>query len=191
MQSVQHFVQQTGSLPREFSGRGINACCCNMLCNQDTPDHLLSATRTFSSPKHLCEQDLKTEQNLLTALPNNIYGQGKQIKWSLQSIFRQNKHVPCSLQFFISISEAVIESVLSELACISFTFQSKVCRRGGRGWGRRHESLAGAGQDWRVERDATALLAELPDHVLQRPALLRSADHIQRCWMPCTSNMRF
>lgn len=134
-------------------------------------------------------------QAKLTALPNNIYGQGKHTKNDLFSSFSgqlgQNKHIPCSFQCFISIPRVVIEFVLSELACISHTFQSRVCRRGGWGWGRRYESLAGAGQDWRVERDATALLAELPDHVLQRPALLRSADHIQRCWTRCTSNMRF
>lgn len=125
-------------------------------------------------------------QAKLTALPNNIYEQGKHKnkKKDLFSSFSgrlgQNKHIPCSFQCFISIPEVVIEFVLSELACITHTFQSRVCRRGGRGWGRRYESLAGAGQDWRVERDATALLAELPDHVLQRPALLRSADHIQK-----------
>ncbi len=192
-QSVQHSVQQTGSLPREFSGRGIHACRCNMLCNQDTPEHLLSAPRTFS-PTSTFASKTSNWAKLPHRLHNNIYGQSKQMNGLLSPFsgyLRQNKHVPCSFQCFISIPEFVPKGVLSELACIGHTFQSQVCRRGVRGWWRRHESLAGAGQDWRVERDATALLAELPDHVLQRPALLRSADHIQGCWTPCTSNMRF
>lgn len=159
-----------------------------------TPQTIYSAQLEHSLPQAPLQARPQNWANLLTGLPNNIYGQSKQMNGLLtpfSGFLRQNKHVPCSFQCFISIPEVVTEGVLSELACIGHTFQSQVCRRGGRGWWRRHESLAGAGQDWRVERDATALLAELSDHVLQRPALLRSADHIQRCWTPCTSNMRF
>lgn len=159
-----------------------------------TSQTIYSEQLEHSLPQELL-QARPQNQAKLTALPNNIYGQGKQKKKKKNHNFSsfsgrlwQNKHIPCSFQCFISIPEVVLDVVLSELACISHTFQSRVCRRGGRGWGRRYESLAGAGQDWSVERDTTALLA---DHVLQRPALLRSADHIQRCWTQCTSNMRF
>lgn len=39
---VQHFAPQAGSLPRTVSGRELNACRCNMLCNQDTSYYLPS-----------------------------------------------------------------------------------------------------------------------------------------------------
>jgi len=59
MQSVQHFERQTGSLPTAFSGRELNACSCNMLCNQDIPDHLLRATRTFSPTRTFASKTTK------------------------------------------------------------------------------------------------------------------------------------